>query len=384
MIAKSKRTISAAAVLVALTGTANAGPEDADSVGLRDPETLRFALKVENAGGPADVDFQFGRPATAQLPIAGDWDGDGVDTVGVYSPSKGRFQLRLRNTAGPVDIDIEVGPDGLLPVAGDWDGDGEDSVGVFDPDSGEFLLRNPLTSGDDGTSASLAEWQPGFLPIAGDWNGDGTDSIGLYDPATGRFLTTNRNVLGATATKDFTFGPGGADFLPIAGDWDGNGRDSAGLYKQSTGAFRLRNRLSRGKADMAFSVDGAGENWLPVAGRFRGVVIERDSTDGPEGFLWKPVSDGGGGVFNGKLALAMDEAVNGKTSRVEVHSANPPSGSTLLERGIFRGNADGGPREVWRYVHTGCFFGKNVWAMVYLKTGEILAYPIPDGCERID
>ena len=68
---------------------------------------------------------------------------------------------------------------GDLPVAGDWNGDGKDKIGVFRPDTGVFYLdyngNRTLDSGDITTSFGMK----GDEPVAGDWNGDGKDEIGV-------------------------------------------------------------------------------------------------------------------------------------------------------------------------------------------------------------
>ena len=60
------------------------------------------------------------------------------DTVGVYRPSTRQFLLRNANTTGGADITLTFGQAGDLPVAGDWNGDGIDDAGVFR--NGQFLL----------------------------------------------------------------------------------------------------------------------------------------------------------------------------------------------------------------------------------------------------
>jgi hypothetical protein len=56
------------------------------------------------------------------VPLAGDWDGDGVDTAGVYSPASRTFFLRQAHGPGAADLVYGFGPAGVTPLAGDWDG----------------------------------------------------------------------------------------------------------------------------------------------------------------------------------------------------------------------------------------------------------------------
>ena len=71
--------------------------------------------------GPADVTFTFGAGGKGYVPIAGDWDGNGIDTVGLYDPATGAFFLSNKNTPGPADIVYTYGAPGAIPIAGDWD-----------------------------------------------------------------------------------------------------------------------------------------------------------------------------------------------------------------------------------------------------------------------
>jgi hypothetical protein len=85
------------------------------------------------------------------LPIAGDWDGDGVDTVGFLSDG-GRTgvaffltNLRVGQGTPEFDIIIPVGQPGDLPVAGDWNDDGLHTPGFYRPSLNTFFLLDDLT-----------------------------------------------------------------------------------------------------------------------------------------------------------------------------------------------------------------------------------------------
>jgi hypothetical protein len=60
----------------------------------------------------------FGKPG--DLPLAGDWNGDGTVTFGVYRPSDGVFRLRNAIAPGPPDVTFRFGPPGSVPVVGSW------------------------------------------------------------------------------------------------------------------------------------------------------------------------------------------------------------------------------------------------------------------------
>ena len=94
------------------------------SIGLLNRNTATFYLRNSNSAGAADITFRYGAPNSGWLPLAGDWDGDGIDTPGFYRPDTATFYLRNSNSAGAADITFRYGApnSGWLPLAGDWDG----------------------------------------------------------------------------------------------------------------------------------------------------------------------------------------------------------------------------------------------------------------------
>ena len=85
------------------------------------------------------------------VPVAGDWDGNGTTTIGVYRA--GTWFLRNDNSAGGVDLSFAWGAAGDVPVVGDWDADGVSTIGVRRGNT--FYQRNTNASG--GVSAVI-EW----------------------------------------------------------------------------------------------------------------------------------------------------------------------------------------------------------------------------------
>ncbi|HUP22697.1 MAG TPA: hypothetical protein VNB06_07125 [Thermoanaerobaculia bacterium] len=187
------------------------------------------------------------------LPVAGDFDGDGGHTVGVFR--NGQFLLHAPNSLA--DVTVRFGDPGDLPLVGDWDGDGIDTVGVFR--DGVFRLRNSHTAGPAEIVLELGA--SGDLPVAGDWDGDGRDAVGVFQPAAGRFLLLESLEGGAAILSIELGGPGD---LPVAGDWNRDGVDSIGVFRD--GVFSLRELASGGGPLSRVPIPAA--TGLPVAGRW--------------------------------------------------------------------------------------------------------------------
>lgn len=238
--------------------------------GHRDEESARVVLKsVQTPQTPPD-EFGFGAGRDGSSPIAGRWDAASCgQRIGFYVPATSTFFLDLDDTGGIAEAVFAFGPAGRdwLPIAGDWNGDGLDTVGLYDPQTGSFFLQNRLVGGVADVAFAFGPPGLGFLPIAGDWDGDGQDTVGLYDPATGNFFLINR-FAGGAADIPLTFGPGGDGVLPITGDWNGDGVDTIGLFRPGDGVFALRNFHAGGLADRIDVLQGSTAQSSPVAGRF--------------------------------------------------------------------------------------------------------------------
>ena len=149
--------------------------EDSNGNGVYDPGVDQWIPLFAPPGGnlPGDV------------PVVGDWTGDGVATkVGIYRPSTGFWYLDANNN------------------------------GVYDPDNGDYTYQ----------FGGL----PGDMPFVGDWNGVmGTRAykscIGIYrSPQSQWLLDLNCNGVFDNTPTDAFFPFGGlAEDVPVVGNWTG-------------------------------------------------------------------------------------------------------------------------------------------------------------------
>jgi hypothetical protein len=138
-----------------------------DTPGVWRPSAKTFYLRNENTTGPADISVYVPYAQSGDLPVVGDWNGEGVDTVGLYRPSTGVFFLQDTNaTQASPDYTLVLGTTGDIPIAGDWSGSGKTGVGIFRPSNGLIYTRNTLTSGCADYTEVLGI--PGDHGVAGD------------------------------------------------------------------------------------------------------------------------------------------------------------------------------------------------------------------------
>jgi len=239
-----------------------------DTIGGYRPANNQFLLRNSNTAGAPDKTITFG--VAGDLPVTGDWDGNGVDDVGVFRPGSQEFQLRLPNGRSFTTITLtNFGQPGDLPVAGDWNGDGIDTPGVFTPATGQWLLTNgPNTNNTTPpVNFNFTFGLNGDTPLAGDWNGDGFDTPGLFRNGIAQFILSN-GFQGTIDIPPFLFGALGQ--LPLAGDWDGDGVATIGVFNPNTGTMALNNINSsgNGNGDLIFNFGQSGD--LPLAGDWDG------------------------------------------------------------------------------------------------------------------
>jgi hypothetical protein len=199
-------------------------------LGVFDPGAATWYLDL-NGNGVLDgceanaCRYIYGEPG--DLPVVGDWTGEGRARIGVFRPGTGEWHFDINGDGDLAGCNLNscsrfFGGSGDLPVVGDWTGEGKTKIGVFRPGTGEWLLDS---SGDgEGKSCAgqcLSFGAEGDLPVVGDWNGAGADKIGVFRPGTGEwFLDLNGNGQWDGCNVDLCPGPfGQPGDLPVVGKW---------------------------------------------------------------------------------------------------------------------------------------------------------------------
>ena len=153
------------------------------------PERYLWYLRNSNSRGAADLSLSYG--LAGDIPLCGDWDGDGDQTAGIYRG--GTFHLRNTNTSGPADITAAYGFASDTPIVGDWDGDGMRHDRGVPPSNAGWYLKNTNASGGAGIAFSYGMGSD--IPITGDWDNDGDDTPGMVRSAMWYLRNSNTSGL---------------------------------------------------------------------------------------------------------------------------------------------------------------------------------------------
>jgi hypothetical protein len=148
--------------------------EDATSGGRVMKRTVRGKMRADYI----DHVFHYGAPA--DVPVTGDWNGDGIRQIGVFRDGQWNLDLDGDGRFTNVDAVVQFGQAGDKPIVGDFDGDGFDEVGVFR--DGQWLVDSNRNNELDAQDKVFELGGAGDQPVVGDWNDDGTDDPGVFQP----------------------------------------------------------------------------------------------------------------------------------------------------------------------------------------------------------
>jgi hypothetical protein len=118
--------------------------------------------------------------------MPGDYDGDGRADIVVYRPLRaGNWPVWfiLKSSSNYTTWTTQGwGGDGDIPVPGDYDGDGKADLATYRPAIGTWLVHGSSS----GLSFLLVVWGVSTdLPVPNDFDGDGRTDIAVYRPSTG-------------------------------------------------------------------------------------------------------------------------------------------------------------------------------------------------------
>ena len=154
----------------------------------------------------------WGQAGTDQ-PVPADYDGDGKTDIAIWRKTDGYWWILYSgygngfSSVGTSNSQWGLPSFGDIPVAGDYTGDGRADLAVFRPLDGTWYVKNLVND-----SIISQQWGiNGDVPLAEqDVNGDGTNDFTVFRPSTGTWFYNLRN--GGFTSKQY--GVAG-DLIPI-------------------------------------------------------------------------------------------------------------------------------------------------------------------------
>ena len=107
-------------------------------------------------GGHTYTRFDYGMQP-GDIPLVGDWDGDGKDGVGIFRHGEWHLSDAIHPALTKHRVNFGISK-GDIPVVGDWTGTGKDSIGIYRPTNGTWYLRDHLADSSPQTIVFGPKW----------------------------------------------------------------------------------------------------------------------------------------------------------------------------------------------------------------------------------
>jgi hypothetical protein len=199
------------------------------------PSTLTWTVSMS---GGRSLSFAFGVNADS-IPLTGNFDGVGATQYGLFDVVNGVGVWRMTTAASGMRT-FNFGIAGDIPVVGDFLGQGYDQAAVYRPGTGQFLVHDK----SNGTSDVVAVLAANQIPVPGYFENLAYSRLGqpykmtpaVFNPATGIFTIARLPSSPYPSTVVFQGGD-----IPASGDYAGVGWDLPAVYRPSTGNFLVKN-----------------------------------------------------------------------------------------------------------------------------------------------
>jgi hypothetical protein len=236
------------------------------------PDSLWYA--------PGTFQIYFG--AASDVPVPGDYNGDGKTDAVIFRPSTGLWYGPATGLPQIV-IQMSLGQSGDIPIPGDYDGDGKTDPAIYRPSSGLFFA---VLSGGGTKSSTFGS--PGDVPVPRDYDGDGKTDFAIYRANASNGLGLWYAPLSGGGVYQIYFGAAGD--IPVPGDYNGDKKAEAVIFREATGLWYGPYNGAPG----LFQLNLGGNGDVPIPGYYDNNLSMDPAIYHKANGLWFTLLSGGG------------------------------------------------------------------------------------------
>jgi hypothetical protein len=230
------------------------------------------AVGIEHPAGTQGEQYSYGTASlsngkwihfTPFVPVYGGTynisDTPNYPVMTVWRPSNGYWFYRLPNGTTSA---VQYGTNGDIPLPGDWNGDGKAEACVLRPSTYQWFCANP---------AFAFQWgDNGDIPVPADYDGAGQLDIAVFRPgawvsAAGTWFIYHRH---SGVSDVFQWGTQGD--IPMPADYDGDGKADLAVYRPSTNTWFIRKSSNPASA---WVIPYGAEGDIPLALSWAGTSV---------------------------------------------------------------------------------------------------------------